>query len=917
MDKYEYNLKLDQMKSLVAEGHYQAAAEIADTINWRKIKNVTALVRAGEIYEQVGRYEESREVLLMAYDRSPIGRAIIYRLACVTVKMAKYDEAKEYYKEFVEIAPHDNLKYVLKYEINKAEGADYQTLIANLEDLKEQEFSEEWGYELAYLYHQAGMSEQCIEACDELVLYFGQGSYVEKALELKMLYQPLTPQQEEKYRQFRNQKEGIVEVRPEDALESGEIVTQAVQIPEIEMSPERFNTQSLQDVLQESMQIIMSATEQETVEEHMDTIKKLVEDIPYLQMPEEEEEEPEIYIPTNKEMEDTLRLNFQEILTNEEYDGQMRIVLPGGKVFETQVTKQMTMEEVINEWERIRQAAETALMEANEMKLKSVKTKALQETADIMERLADVIPKLESGNELREPQKKSVLAVKEPEKDKAAKMVANMNQLLQKEIERLSTENAQIEEKIAVAQEQAANQELAVEQYAAAAEQTVFEEGNSSEESLAEKEVFEPKEAFNEEAFNEETFKQETFKEETFKSEEIQEVFIEPEVLAEEICIKEIPTEEISLEEIPLPELSFEEEVQEALGVVSAKTEPEEDFLANISEELAGLLKESKREFAFREAASEESLSEEVSLKEILPKEIVCEEIDSEEVSLEEIDLQEIEPEEIFSEEEFLEEMDLEIEITELSEEQKEMFSYIIPIKGMEEQICKALSGIASRLSRGGDSTTGNLIVQGGSGSGKTVFATNFIKVLQQITDKPDGKVGKIEASILNQKDVNVLFGKITGGCLIVESAGDLAKETTRELSLLLEQDKQGTLVILEDSKHEIEKVLVQDKRFASKFSERINIPIFTNDELVIFAKAYAAENGYVIDEMGILALYNCISNIQKLDKETTIAEVKEIVDEAITNAERGALKIAFSILTSSRFDEDDYVILQEKDFNN
>jgi len=263
LDKYEYNLRLDQMKSLVAEGDYQTAAEIADTINWRKIKNVTALVRAGEIYEQVERYEESREILLMAYDRSSIGRTIIYRLAHVAIKMANFDEAKEFYKEFVEIAPHDNLKYVLKYEINKAQGSDYKTLIANLEELKEQEFTEEWGYELAHMYHKAGMGDKCIEICDELVLYFGQGAYVERALELKMLYQPLTRQQEEKYRHIRQEREGVTEVHPEDKLVSGEIVTKAVKIPEIQMSPERFNTQNLQEALQESMQKIGSYRERD------------------------------------------------------------------------------------------------------------------------------------------------------------------------------------------------------------------------------------------------------------------------------------------------------------------------------------------------------------------------------------------------------------------------------------------------------------------------------------------------------------------------------------------------------------------------------------------------------------------------------------------------------------------------------
>ena len=213
MDKYEYKLKLDQMKSLTAEGKYEEAAEIADTINWRKIKNINALVKVGEIYEKVGRYDESKDVLLTAYDKSPIGRMIIYRLAEVAVRTKSFDEAKEYYQEFVEIAPHDNLKYVLKYEISKAQGADIGTLIGILEELKEQEYSEEWAYELAYLYHKAGMSEKCIDACDELILWFGDGPYVERALELKMLYQPLTKQQEDKYRTFRQRHDGVVEDR--------------------------------------------------------------------------------------------------------------------------------------------------------------------------------------------------------------------------------------------------------------------------------------------------------------------------------------------------------------------------------------------------------------------------------------------------------------------------------------------------------------------------------------------------------------------------------------------------------------------------------------------------------------------------------------------------------------------------------
>ena len=812
MDKYEYNLKLDQMKSLVAEGDYQTAAEIADTINWRKIKNVTALVRAGEIYEQVGRFEESREILLMAYDRSSIGRTIIYRLAHVAIKMANFDEAKEFYREFVEIAPHDNLKYVLKYEINKAQGADYKTLITNLEELKEQEFTEEWGYELAYMYHKAGMGEKCIEICDELVLYFGQGPYVERALELKMLYQPLTRQQEETYRHIRQEREGVTEVRPEDKLVSGEIVTKAVKIPEIQMSPERFNTQNLQEALQESMQKIMEATEKETVEDHMDNIKKLVEEIPYLQIPvEKEPEEEELHIATDQEIDDSLKLNFQELL-NEEYDGQMSILVPDGGVYEPQITGQMTIEDVLAEWEKTRRAAAAALQEAEQRKLESAKARALQEAGDIMERLVDVIPKLDSGLTPQDLLKEQYLSGGEVEEDEAAQMVANMNQLLQREIDRLSTENAQIEEQLAVAQEFAAAQELA----ASMQELAAIQELEAAAEIVPEVELVETEPAI------EEQVAEESIPEEISETEEVPQ---------EEIPVEQEPTEEVPVAEMPIaPQLVF-----------ATKELPKIELPTDIN---------------------------------------------------------------------------LEVSISKLSEEQKELFTYFTPIQGMEEQICTALSGIASRLKNEAGARTGNLLIQGGSGTGKTVFATSFVKALQEMTGKPDGKIGKIDAETLNKKDVNSLYTKIAGGCLIIEGAGELTKDSAMKLGLLLEADKKGTLVILEDTRTGIEKALLRDGGFASKFTERINIPIFTNDELVIFAKAYAKENGYRIDEMGVLALYNSISNIEKLDKATTIAEVKEIVDDAITHVESGTFRKAFSILTASRFDEDDYVILHEKDFN-
>ena len=387
MDKYEYNLKLDQMKSHYAEEKYDEAADIADTINWNKVKNVNGLVKAGEVYEKVQRYEESREVLLMAYDRSPIGRMIIYRLAEVAVKMKDFQAAQDYYDEFVEIAPHDTLKYVLRYDIQKAQGASYEELIPILEELKEQEYTEEWAYELAYLYHKAGMSEKCIDACDELVLWFGDGPYVERALELKMLYQPLTKTQEEKYRSFcqaKDDRAGLTHIDVEEMARAGETVHDPVAIPKVEVNTERFNTVNLQAEIAKGMQQIMDATEKEEVNDSMDAIKKMVEEIPYLQLPHESEEQKEEkygHIETDEEIDGSLKINFKEMLA-EDSDGQISLYVPKDPMVERQITGQMSIQEVLEEWEKTKRAAEAALQEAEQRRLESAKARALQEAEE-------------------------------------------------------------------------------------------------------------------------------------------------------------------------------------------------------------------------------------------------------------------------------------------------------------------------------------------------------------------------------------------------------------------------------------------------------------------------------------------------------------------------------------------------------
>lgn len=867
MDKYEYKLKLDQMKSLTAEGKYEEAAEIADTINWRKIKNINALVKVGEIYEKVGRYDESKDVLLTAYDKSPIGRMIIYRLAEVAVRTKSFDEAKEYYQEFVEIAPHDNLKYVLKYEISKAQGADIGTLIGILEELKEQEYSEEWAYELAYLYHKAGMSEKCIDACDELILWFGDGPYVERALELKMLYQPLTKQQEDKYRTFRQRHDGVVEVRPEDPLESGEIIPEPVQIKDVKMSAERFNTQNLQEELQRSMQEIMNATEKEAVNDTMDNIKKLVEDIPYLQIPSEKEEVPqeeEVYqhIETDEEIDNSLKSNFQEMLVDE--DGQMSLYMQGGRVAEPQVSGQMSIEDVLADWEKTKRAAEAALQEAEQRKLESAKARALQEAEELLGRLADVIPMLDSGLTPKDLLDQKYLSKDGQPNDNAVSMVTNMNQFLQQEIDRLSDENAQMDEQLAAVGASPVGDYMANAGVAAEdAAQNVVAAG--VQELMAEEEL--PEIAMPEGLDDiDNQWEDEDFEE----------------------LDAEVPQENAASLAEHTAEQTKPEALAEADDTMEAGTSAEDVEAAILAETARQMAKESveKEELPEIELPGDLDLGKEETAEEILPA---------------------------IAEPEAFEVPDT---ISKLSKELREIFTYFVPITGMEEQLCQALTGASQHLTKGATAGTGNMIIQGGSGSGKTVLATSMIKALQKETGKPNGKIGKIEASVLNQKDVAALLKKVAGGCLIIEKAGDLSRETALKLSLLLEQDTSGVLVIIEDTKHGIQKALSRDDGFAAKFSEKINIPIFTSDELVSFAKSYANELGYTIDEMGVLALYNSISNIEHADRETTLTEVKEIVDKAVAHSEKGGLKKAFSIITSRRYDEDDYIILREKDFD-
>ena len=949
MDKYEYKLKLEQLQNLVAAGDYATASEMADTINWKKVRSSHTLCMVGEIYEKTGKYDACREVLLQAYDHSPIGRNIVSRLAEVAIKAKKIDEAEEYYNEFIEIAPKDNLRYVLAYEISCLKEEPLPIRIAILEELKEHEYTEKWAYELAVLYGQADMRDKCVETCDELILWFGDGEYVEKALDLKRLYQPLTASQEDKYRQFR-EKKGMVEISIPATPERKNVIHEMVKSSENTVTASKFNTSNLEEELAKSMQQIMNATEKETVADTMESIKKIVSDIPYLNGEHEEDTEPAFdKEKINAEVDQSLKEDFKELLSETEEDkkedrteeknttpvkaeeqkSDIPVVVTASeqKLAEEETAEQVasaqaSIEEILEDWKKTKRAAEAAIAAAEQKKLEMAKENALIEAGQIMDRLKTLIPILNAtpGEDIPVPEDTvaAALAADTPFSEELEESDENVSA---QDMEDVSNEKADVTEDNLTDTKEDAEEAKAVsdteedqikdsESEEAKDSQAVSQEATEKPEDTVWGEMSAPvseEKAPEAVAKESESEMAKNVAEETF-TEVAEEATPDTSAAEASVAEKDMAETENSADAYATREIP---DVQNLRGIsadagedinavaegtsdedtdVQAASDEEEDHLHVVEpvpdEELEKVLAQATQMFVENSnvevPVGQAAVSQNTG---VLPEIKMPEDIEDEQHAYE------------------------------LTEEQKELFSYFLPVPGMEDQIRQILLGAKSRIGNSVTSLTGNILVQGEEGSGKTVFATSLIKAIQQEIGNEDAKIGKISAESLNNKDFAVLIPKIAGGYLIIDKAGELTRETAIRMSQLMEQNTQGMVVVLEDTRAGIRKAMQLDFGFAKKFTEKVDIPIFTIDELVDFGKSYAKEMECTIDEMGVLALYNRINNIQKLERATTLAEVKDIVDEAIENAEGGGIKKAFGSIFSKKYNENDYLILHEKDF--
>ena len=1053
MDKYEYRVKTEQMLDHLEKKEYQQAKEIADGIDWRRVKNASMLNTVSEIYEYNGEFKKGRDILFLAFDRAPGSRKIVYRLGTLALKIKDIREATDCYEEFVKLAPKDPNQYILKYKILRTQGASLTDQITALEEFKKAEYIEKWAYELAKLYDEAGMTAECLEECDDLILWFSEGKYVYLAMELKMKYKPLTPLQQEKY----DSRPGAVKKKPEpekqpestleevdDENEYNEGTEETVDVqeePVREPVTERVDESEVQEIPPQEVPMQETVVQEEIPQEVPMQETVVQEEIPQEEIVEEAAEEVVEEEPVYTEPEEAAEEHgstIKQVVTGATLEEALAqgMAVANGITIEEEAMKeredeilangQMMIDDILQKWEekqkdheaaiekqkakdeerlqkereqaRIRQEEERREVERKaaeaEARRKAEEEEAARKAAEEEARRKaeeEAARKAAEEEARRKAEEEAARKAAEEEarrkaEEEAARKAAEeearrkaeeeaARKAAEEEARRKAEEEAarkaaeeeaepisktqRIPDDIVRLMEEMGNEESEEELY-----EEDFEDGSETEEDFIEgieeelSGIDMSGSSFEEADFGDEDFEEADFEEEDFEDEDFEEADFEGEDFEdedfEEADFEDEDFEEADFEEEDFEDEDFEEEDEEEADFEDEDFEDEdfedEDFEEEDFEE-ADFEDEDFEEADFEEEDFDADFADVEDEEEDFDNDFADVDDDFADVDDEETDFDD-EDLEIEDDEEADEELEIEEPSEEeiqarikkskggvpfdtgfvvtgrydlsatseiglkagLTEEQKKLFSYFVPVRGMSEQIVEVLDN-DRRAQREGTSKTGNLLVIGRKGSGKTVLAVDIVKAIQKQRSLKQGKVAIVTGESLNKKELTNIIQKLRGGAIIIEHAGKLNARTVKELNYLMEKKTGELLFVLEDQRKPLERLMTANPEFKKKFSSKLELPVFINDELVTFGQTYAKENGYKLDEMGILALYSRIDVMQREDHAVSVAEVKEIMDEAISHSQKANVKHLARRVFGKGTDDSDRIILKEEDF--
>ena len=1001
MDKYEYRVKTEQMLDHLEKKEYQQAKEIADGIDWRRVKNASMLNTVSEIYEYNGEFKKGRDILFLAFDRAPGSRKIVYRLGTLALKIKDIREATDCYEEFVKLAPKDPNQYILKYKILRTQGASLTDQITALEEFKKAEYIEKWAYELAKLYDEAGMTAECLEECDDLILWFSEGKYVYLAMELKMKYKPLTPLQQEKY----DSRPGAVKKKPEpekqpestleevdDENEYNESTEETVDVqeePVREPVTERVDESEVQEIPPQEVPMQETVVQEEIPQEVPMQETVVQEEIPQEEIVEEAAEEVVEEEPVYTEPEEAAEEHgstIKQVVTGATLEEALAqgMAVANGITIEEEAMKeredeilangQMMIDDILQKWEEKQKDHEAAIEKQkakDEERLQKEREQARirqEEERREVERKAAEAEARRKAEEEEAARKAAEEEARRKAEEEAARKAAEeearrkaeeeaARKAAEEEARRKAEEEARRkaeEEAARKAAEEEARRKAEEEAARKAAEEEAepisktqripddivrlmeemgneeseeelyeedFEDGSETEEDFIEgieeelSGIDMSGSSFEEADFGDEDFEEADFEEEDFEDEDFEEADFEDEDFEEE-DEEEADFEDEDFEDEDFEEADFEEEDFEDEDFEEADFE--EDFDADFAD-----VEDDEEDFDddFADVDDEETDFDDEDL-----------EIEDDEEADEELEIEEPSEEEIQArikkskggvpfDTGFVVTGRYDLSATSeiglkagLTEEQKKLFSYFVPVRGMSEQIVEVLDN-DRRAQREGTSKTGNLLVIGRKGSGKTVLAVDIVKAIQKQRSLKQGKVAIVTGESLNKKELTNIIQKLRGGAIIIEHAGKLNARTVKELNYLMEKKTGELLFVLEDQRKPLERLMTANPEFKKKFSSKLELPVFINDELVTFGQTYAKENGYKLDEMGILALYSRIDVMQREDHAVSVAEVKEIMDEAISHSQKANVKHLARRVFGKGTDDSDRIILKEEDF--